>query len=74
MFVVYHLKHSTMEVREGTVTDNAKKIKDKKTKQKIDAENPAKLNVKDNDEVKYITYLSHDNGGQKVVHVIKDKK
>lgn len=63
-----------MEVREGTVTDNGKKIKDKKTKQKVDAENPAKLNVKDTDEVKYITYLSHSSSGQKIVHVIKDKK
>jgi len=69
-----NIKHNIMEIREGTVTDNGKKIKDKKTKQKVDAENPAKLNIKDSDEVKYITYISHDNNGQKEVHVIKDKK
>lgn len=63
-----------MEIREGTITDNKTKIKDKKTKQKVDAENPAKLNIKDNDEVKYITYLSHTASGQKIVHVIKDLK
>lgn len=63
-----------MEVREGTVTDNGKKIKDKKTKEKVDAENPAKLNIKDNDEVKYITFISRENNSQKEVHVIKDKK
>lgn len=64
-----------MEIREGTVTNkNEGKIKDKKTKQTIIAENPAKVNIKDNDEVKYITYISHDNNGQKIVHVIKDKK
>ena len=63
-----------MEIREGTVTDNGTKIKDKKTKEKVVAENPAKVKIKDTDEVRYISFISHEDTGQKITHVIKDKK
>lgn len=64
-----------MEIREGTVLDkNQGKIKDKKTKQTIIAENPGKVKIKDNDVVKYISFISHEDTGQRTIHVIKDKK
>ncbi|MBI3501116.1 MAG: hypothetical protein HY063_04915 [Bacteroidetes bacterium] len=69
-------KHEPIgEKREGKVINKVQGIiQDSFTKGNIKATNPGNIPINDNDTVTYISYVSNFNGGQKIVHVIKDKK